>query len=199
MPGYADLADVKSQLRISDVDEDDAIDVARLEKLNESLSQVFDSKVGRTWGAGGPVTRTIEGGYLTIVLPTPVVSVSEISTGGTWNGFTWAGEEVWPVGSWMLSNRDSRGNFHQIKGASRLFYGPVRVTGVWADDPGGDVPADVRDALTWLVVHHYREETASPAGQIGPDGMIVQTRNPWTFERVKEPIEKHRVRRAVVF
>ena len=211
MAGYADLDAVKYQLRVNDTDELDAQQIARIEQLDDSLSRVFDAKVGRTWGAGATVTRSFEASIVSnvIVLLTPVRSVSAITAGGTWDGTTWIEPDEIEIDRWILSGQDAQGNFHQIKAMAWAVWpgslsgvnwtGPVHVTGVWADDPGGAVPADVRDALTWLVIHHFREEFASPAGQIGPDGMIVQTRNPWTYERVAQAIKTHRVQKVPVF
>lgn len=211
MAGYADLDAVKYQLRVNDTDELDAQQIERIEQLDESLSRIFDAKVGRTWAAGATVTRTISvtGIADVIVLKTPVRSVSAITAGGTWDGTEWTEPDLIEIDRWILDGQDAKGNFHQIRatgwavwvGSSWGTYwtGPVHITGIWADDPGGGVPADVRDALTWLVIHHFREEFASPAGQIGPDGMIVQTRNPWVFERVSQAIKTHRVQKVPVF
>ncbi len=60
------------------------------------------------------------------------------------------------------------------------------------------MPDEIVSVVTWLVIHTDRVEQASPAGEIGPDGLTVRPYNPWKFERVAAVIDRYRVTRLVV-
>jgi hypothetical protein len=221
MAGYADADEVLRQLERTESSADYAAVLARVTELNTSLSRLFDSKCNRTNAASE--TRTINvgpalgsfwfypigwpyayatGPYAgTVVLPWPVLTVSSIKEGGTWDGAAWDGETTLAATDYRLTGGDAARGYYRIDrvlGAG--WAGPVRITGTWLDAAWTEatVPPEDIDALTFLVVSHYREEMMSPAGVVGPDGTQVPTRNPWGYERVKEAINRYRVYEVVV-
>jgi hypothetical protein len=221
MAGYGDVDEVMRQLERTEGSADYAAVLARVTELNESLSRNFDQKVRRTGTASE--TRTINvgpalgsfwfypvgwpvayatGPYAgTIVLPWPVLTVSAIAEGGTWDGAAWDDGTTLAATDYRLAGGDAARGYYRI---DRLlgpgWAGPTRITGTWLDAPwtAATVPADVVEALTFLVVHHFREDQMSPAGVVGPDGAQVPTRNPWNYGRVVEAINRHRVYEVVV-
>jgi hypothetical protein len=222
MAGYGDPDEIIRQLERTESSADYAAVLARVTELNESLSRNFDQKVRRTGTSSE--TRTVQVGphtgsfwfypiaawpYVsavgpyagTIVLPWPVLTVSAIAEGGTWNGTAWADGTTLAADAYRLTGGDAARGYHQIERVTGPAWGgPVRITGTWLDAPwtAATVPADVVEALTFLVVHHFREDQMGPAGVVGPDGLPVPTRNPWNYGRVVEAINRHRVYEVVV-
>jgi hypothetical protein len=222
MAGYGDADEVMRQLERTESSADYAAVLARVGELNASLSRLFDSKCNRTNPASE--TRTVQVGpsggsfwfyplgawpYVdetgpyagALILPTPVLTVSAVKEGGTWDGAAWDDETTLAATDYRLTGGDAARGYYRVE---RLlgpgWGGPVRITGTWIDAAWTEatVPPEVVDALTFLVVSHYREEMTSPAGVVGPDGLAVPTRNPWGYERVKEAINRYRVYEVVV-
>lgn len=219
MAGYGDATEIKRQLELADADPDDAAKIARVAVLNESLSRNFDQKVNRTGTASE--TRTVQVGPHpgsfwfypvaawpsaddpaypgAIALPWPVLTVSAIAEGGTWDGSAWDGETTLDAADYRLTGGDAAGGYYRIdRLLGPAWAGPVRITGTWLNAAWTNPPADVVEAVTFLVVHHYREDAMSPAGVVGPDGMQVPTRNPWAYGRVVEAIRRWRVYEVAV-
>lgn len=224
MAGYGDETEIKRQLGLVDADPDDAGAIARVAALNEALSRVFDAKCNRTGTADE--TRTIDAGnglaggvwwwnwawmagggapaaptFGVLVLPAPIVSVDSIFEGGLWDGASWDDETEVVAADYRLTTGSTAGGFYAIERVGGGGWaGPVRVTGTWLDAAWTalTVPVEVEEALTFLVVHHYREDLMSPAGVVGPEGTVVPSRNPWAFERVKAVIDRYRVVELVV-
>lgn len=207
---YADEEDVLLQLRLTE--ESDEYD--RLVRLENALCEVFDYKTGMAFGEDpNDETRTVAiansasyppfgvrfpydygYGYATprLVLSVPLRSVTSIEWGGTWNGTTWVGGTALTTADYMLTNRTSQG-YYAIDRIGSSWGGSLRITGIWADQMSEDIPLDVVEALTFLTINEWHTDNASPAGQIGPDGMFIPTRNPWNFERVKAALDRHTV------
>ncbi len=126
MAGYADLAQVYAQLRVSPDGVDAAARRDRLDQLNTELSRALDQRIGRSFGAAAePQTRWITGrGSDLLVLDAPILSVTAIAMGSVVSVPT----------HYRLRYGSVTDGFHAIQlltGA--VWYGDVAVTGIWAD------------------------------------------------------------------
>ena len=112
----------------------------------------------------------------------------------------WDDETTLAATDYRLAGGDAASGYYRIERLTGGWAGPTRITGTWLDASWTDatVPFDVIEALTFLVVHHYREDQMSPAGVVGPDGMQVPTRNPWGYDQVRTAIDRYRVFEVVV-
>lgn len=201
MAGYADLAAVRVILD-TPVDPLAATDPVqdRLEALNEALSRVFDTKVGRTWaGDNTAQTRQVwpggpEANPLLVLPDGGLMSLTSVTVGPSWTGSAWSGGTVLGATDVAPVQRTVDGAYLALRRAAGWprTGGPVLVRGVWADGTGS-VPADVVEALTFVVAEEYRQERASPEAMLGPDGLQVSTRNPWAYERVRTVVDRYRV------
>jgi hypothetical protein len=208
---YANEDDVLALLDLdSGSDEYDA-----LVRLENGLADMFDHKVGTAFGTapvaelrsvavlhggggwfypeyyGLPIWSTSPASYR-LIIDTPIRSVTGIVTGGTWNGTTWDDGTTLTADEYRLTNHTNQG-YYAIDLTAGTWSGVVRITGIWADQVALDVPDDVRQAMTFLTVNEWHTDHASPAGYIGPDGIMVSPRNPWAFEKVKAAIDRHTV------
>lgn len=199
--GYADLASAKAQLSLDDEDPTDAADIALLVECDDAVAVLFEQKAGydvaRTpiWGAGvtaTATTRTLDGEVGpsdVLLLPVPARSVADVQVVGE-------SAEALDGNRWIAWNTTTGGVSRSVKRIDGAGW-PVRdgktriaVTAVWADGPvGGDPPAIVVAACTFLAVDEFRMRKMSPAGEIGPDGFTIRLRNPWNYELVKTAIE----------
>lgn len=220
MAGYGDEDEIKRQLSLDDGNPDDAGAIVRVAQINEELSRVFDIRCGRhgtadetrtvdasariwsgdawwpSWGWLDPITAAYRAD---LILPWPVLAVTGISVGGTWDGAAWDGETALDADAYRLAWGDASRGFYRVERLDGSGWsGPVRIAGTWLNAAFTDPPDEVIGALTFLVVQHFREDQMSPAGVVGPDGMQVPSRNPWGYERVKAVIERYRVFEVVV-
>jgi hypothetical protein len=208
---YADEAAVFAQLKLDPVAEGDAAAIARVVALEEGLALTLDEKLGTSFGVA-PVaeTRTVaappsRGLYewtsssdaSRLILTTPVRSITGIETGGSWNGTAWINGATMTVDQYRLTHRDRYGLYYAIESVFGSWNGVVRITGVWADQPTAAVPADVREAMTFVTAETYRMQHASPADEIGPDGLAVRPRNPWAYEQVKGVVSRYQTVRVL--
>lgn len=195
---YAHQDDVLAHLRIEETDTDAIEPLVRLEN---GLADAFDGKVGRSFGETvEPSTREVRGlSSEVLVIGAGIRSIAGIEVDGTWDGAAWVdgvalGTEAWRP--WAVS---PDGVIYAIERLGGPYWTrTVRVTGVWADQPDGTVPDDVREALTTLTVKEYRRRTSSPSEQIGPDGLMVPAPSGWNDPTVQAAIERHTVTRLLV-
>jgi len=198
---YADEAVVFSELEIDPTSADDAPRREKVAQLNEQLSRTFDEKTGRTFGGGviAPTVREVGvNGYDTLVLPWAAMSITSISTGGTWDGSGWTGETVLPLSAWRPWQQDDAGRIWALKRIGGTWDGSYRISAVWADNPGGVVPEDVISLVTNLVVNHDLLYRTSPSGMEGPDENGIRPLNPWSLETTKAIVRKYLLPRMVV-
>jgi hypothetical protein len=200
---YAHREDVLHQCELDPEDPEHEGDILRVERLENGLCLAFDQKVGHSFGVDPlPETRVVQGlGTDLLALGYPGArAIASIAVGGRWDGVSWLDETLLLPTDWMRmrAERDGEGSVVTIRLMDGIWTGSVRVTAVWADQTLKEVPDDVREALTWLTVEEYRTRNASPAGFIGPEGLMIPTRNPWNFQLVKSAIAHHRVRRQRV-
>jgi hypothetical protein len=201
--GYSDLEIVKRQVGLSDAEASDAADLALLEHLDDAMSRTFDRKLIASatsplfGGTAADEARVILGatalGETILSFPAPVRSITSVAIAGDF-------PETLDAADWVAWYGDARGVFWGVRRMDALTWpvrtlnAPITVTAEWADTPdGGDVPALVTDALTFIVTEEYRLRKSSPAGEIGSDGLRVRARNPWKFEVVREAIEAYRL------
>lgn len=196
---YATQDDVLAHLKIS---ASDTAKVDRVTRLENALADAFDGKTGRAFGtAPTPEARMIAGGESSVlVFPNGIVSVSGVKAdNGVWDGTAWTGLTDLTSDEYRLTFTDIDGISYGLDRTSGVAWiGPVEVTGVWPDQGAEDVPLDVAEAMTKLVVDEYRRLTSSPSDQVGPDGMTVQLPNGWKNPLVIAAIERHRVTRLLV-
>lgn len=191
---YADRADLLDLLQLDPARH--AAKIARLERIENGVADAIDAKVGHGFGVVPvPETRSlISRIYGSVVLSWPARSVVSLSIDG---------EVVDPL-SYSVPDPDRNGYIWQIRLRGLEphwvlgYYCAVEVAAVWSDQPITDVPDDIREAATFITADQYRALNASPVGEIGPEGLSVTIRNPWSFTTVKEAINRHRVHRARV-
>lgn len=217
---YADEATVLAQLHLStEVPEDEAA-ITRVRNLEAQLCLTFDEKTGTSFGeTPAPETRAFGIGSFTasppsfgalmpidyslpertprLITPVAVRSVNAIEEGGEWDGSGWDDATVLTSTEYLLVHQTPQG-FYGIDRLGGSWGGHVRVTGVWSDQPTLDVPIDITGAMNFIVSETYRMQHASPADEIGPDGMMVRPRNPWKYEQVVEAINRHRIVRVLI-
>lgn len=211
MPLYGDPAHVLKMLRATpgwdlgtDVDD-------RLAAIQASVSLALEDKCGRTWGEPDAVDVSRlqwVGPYSMLVLDIPAISITSITTGGTVSGSTMTGGSV--TAGADLANRlvdrdglitaisygDTGWDIYGDHNASLAARYPVVVTGRFGNaDNDATVPADVEYAANYLMLHEFRQESASPAGFTGPDGAVMPIRNPWKDEQVTRVIDKYSLRK----
>lgn len=212
---YANEADVLHHLNLDSGNPEHADRIERVTRLENGLCDAFDEKVGRSFGTA-PVaeTRTVSVGSLVwsptvttmlgldrsprLVAHTGIRSLVSVEVDGSWDGAAWIDGETLTADDYRLVLTGRDGLSWAIDRIGGSWSGVVRVTAVWDDQVTDGVPDDVREALTFITVDEYRVRTSSPAGEIGPDGMTVPTRNPWKYESVKAAIERHRLVQVIV-
>lgn len=195
---YADEPDVLAHLRIEDSDTDAIEQVVRLEN---GLAEMFDGKVGRSFGETvPPVTREVRGlSCEVLVIGEGIRSITGIEVDGAWNGTAWTDGVTLGTDAWRVWAHAPDGVIYAIERLGGPYWQhTVRITGVWADQPDGSVPADVREAMTTLTVKEYRRRTSSPSEQIGPDGLMIPAPSGWNDPTVQATIEHHIVTRLLV-
>lgn len=189
---YAHEPDVLDQLHLDPENPEDAGKVERVRRLELGVTDAIDSKLGRSFAQPVEETRTVRAPGVSdlLVLPVAVRSVSDV----------WIGSALLGADEYVLAFHSDEGYLAlRLTAYAAYWYGDVAITGVWADAAiDGDVPDDIREAATFITVDEYRTRNASPAGEIGPDGLIVQVRNPWRYELVKTAIARHALRPARV-
>ena len=178
---------------------DDAASIGRLALLDDEISRIIDLKLGRSFGGtAAPVARVIQlpysSGNAVLILPFPVRSVTSVVMTGDVVKTLLSTDYILSLGTELT------GDYHGIRridgGAWPAHDGrsTLTITGQWSQDtPGGAVPDEIVAAATFIVVEEWRTRTASPAGEIGPDGMTIIPRNPWNFQVVKTALDYYGV------
>lgn len=213
---YATETDV---LALTDIETsmDADSEYAQIVRLENALCEVFDHKVGTSFGTS-PVAEmrtiwigntaapyfwpiTYHGWALTastrLILDVPLRSLTGIETGGTWNGTGWDDGTALTADDYRLTNETNQG-FYAIDLVAGAWSGVVRITGIWADQATLTVPDDVAQALTEITVKEWHRRHMSPAGQIGPEGLAILPGNPWNLDYVKTVIDRYTVVEVLV-
>lgn len=172
----------------------DAADIAHLICIENALADVFEHRCGRQFGVGtvAPITRRVLTTRGNVVVPPvslrSIVSIAHIrqldplvsEPVGTADWFPWGvGSDGGYVGIWFTD--------------SLRADAVLDITGWWSDQDVEDVPADVREAMTLLVIKTWRRYKASPAESVGPDFAAIPTPDGWNDSLVKNAIAHHRV------
>lgn len=137
-------------------------------------------------------------------LPVPYVSpygmrnVTAVAIDGTWNGTSWDDETTYTSDEWRLVFVRTDGWAHGIQ-TPRTDYGSLRVTAEWEDrSSSATVPADIREAATFILADEWRTRYSSPNGEIGPPGLTTYLRNVWEHPSVKLALQRNTFRQLVV-
>ena len=202
--GYADLDAAMHDIGLDAGNADDGDAIGRLAQLDDDISRTIDLKCGRLFGgtaddeAARVIPLPVSSGNRILLLPFAVRSVDSIVFTGDYADTLGADDYVLTLGTELT------GDYHGI----RLIDGSdwpmntgrttLTITGLWSMDAvGGAVPDEIRAAATFLVVEEWRLRASSPAGEIGPDGMMVRPRNPWNFEIVKTALDHYSVAQSM--
>ena len=212
-----DLTAAKKMLRAAQEWDMGADIDARLLLIQGAVTAALEERCGRTWGS--PVTDTSRlmwaGAGGPLLLDRPARSITSIRAGGTVSGSTMTGGTVTPATDLLNLIVDDEGLVYAI-GTTGFQLGsgwwgttyqtdtyrhgvgfPVLVTGDFADtDDDIVIPADVQYAATFLIVERLKVENASPAGFLGPEG-VVPMRDAWKDPMVKGVIERYSLRRML--
>lgn len=197
--GYADLSAAMYDIGLDPADAEDGEKIARLAMLDDDISRLIDLKTGRSFGGtAAAVERTVQlppsWGNDTLVLPFAVRSVTSVVITGDW-------AETLDASSYALTlGTELTGDYHGIRrtdgGSWPAMVGDsvITIEAVWSDTYAGGAPPDeIVAAATFLVVEEWKLRQTSPAGEIGPDGLVVRARNPWSFEIVKTALDHYGV------
>ena len=199
---YADEAAVLAALKIVPERDDYAERLATIQALNEQVSRSIDEKCGRTFGGGviAPTVREVgvRASSDVLVLPWGAISITSISTGGTWDGSGWTRETVLPLSAWRPWQQDAEGRLWALRRVGGTWDGEYRLTGVWADNPGGTVPEEIIALATQLVINQDLLHRTSAAGLEGPEENGIRPLNLWALETTKATIRHYLVPRMVV-
>lgn len=203
MPQYGDLDHVRKLLRPTATDDLGADDEARLSRIQIAISELLDYELGRSFGV--PATDTAvtvwAGPGDVLILPRPARAITSVTVGGVVAGGTvtdgtllapsyWAHTFVDPdtglIGGLRLLSGSGWGDFwHTV---------PVVVVGDFADsDDDATIPADLQYAVSWMIAERFKQESASPAGFVGPDGVVVPFRKLFDDELVKPVLNRYRM------
>jgi hypothetical protein len=207
MPLYGDLPYVYKMLRPVPEWEMDEDSIYRVTLIQKAVSLALEEECGMTWGATAADTTEIvwiEQGDRTIVLPHPARAITSIRYGGTITGTTMTGGTTETSATLYYPVVNEDGYIYAI--ASNTGYSwlgdmnsdvvtggliPVSVTGDFiTTDVDATVPDDITYIASYLIAETWKKENASPAGFLGPEG-IVPIRDPWADPLVKRTIARH--------
>src|SRR5699024_6169397 len=194
---YANEAAVIAHLKIKP---EDAAAIERAVNVENGLVETFDGMVGRAFGVASVTeTRTFDGGRNSVlVIPSGILAIDSIEVAGSWDGTAWVDGDVIAPSSYRMLMQTRDGIAYGIAGVDRYWDGPVRVSGIFADQPTVGVPADVVEALTVATVKEYRRLTSSPQEMVGPDGLAIPTPSGLNDPHFKAAVERHRLVEVVV-
>lgn len=199
---YADRTTVLAQLKLDPNNAVDAAAIERVERLENGIAAALDHKTGREFDLA-PVAEarvvTGSGDSPRLVLHAGVRSVDAIEIGGEWDGLAWTGGDALDPADYLLALVDHDGIAWAIDRLDAVGWPQrVRVTAVWGDQSIEGVPDDIREAATFLTIDEYRLRTASPVGEVGPNGLTVRLRDPWKDTIVATAIARHTVPKVLV-
>jgi hypothetical protein len=203
MPQYGDLDHVRKLLRPTATDDLGADDEARLTKIQIAISELLEYELGRTFGV--PATDTTVTAWAgpgdVLLLPRPARAITSVTVGGTVAGGTVTGGTVLADDYWAHHFVDVDtgfiGGLRMLSGGwwgGRLYTTPVVIVGDFSDsDDDTTIPADLQYAVSWIIAERFKQESASPAGFIGPDGAVMPFRDLFKDEFVKPILARYRV------
>lgn len=199
MADYADIAEAKRRLDITGTSQD-----ATLAALNAALSRTFEQKLGSRTFADEPIAdveKVVYGDgrwYTTLLLPQGLRSLTSIVEGAEWNGSDWAGGTTLAASEYRVLFGENGLALQIERVTGGTWVGPYLVTGQWADQPDGTIPADVVEAVTVLVVGTFRRDRTQDGEVSGPEGFSFRPSDPWKDPRVVTALQRYSVARVAV-
>jgi hypothetical protein len=203
MTEYGDLDHVRKMLRPTATDDLGADDEARLTKIQAAISAMLEYELGRSFGVPAEDTTVTAwaGPGDVLLLPRPARAITTVTVGGTVAGGTVTGGTAFADDYWAHHFVDPETGFisglRLLSGASWGDYWyttPVVIEGDFSDsDDDTTIPADLQYAVSWIIAERFKQESASPAGFIGPDGSIAPFRKLFDDEFVKPTLDRYRV------
>jgi hypothetical protein len=198
-----DIETVKVMLRATENISFGADIDQRLTQIQQAVTAGIEAETNRTFGdAGSATTELIWAGESdVIVLPRPAWSVTSVTYGGTLAGTTITGGTDILAGEIVHTLRDSAGRIIAIRTPYQWTRGAaLAVTAVYADGNAvGDtsVPDAISYAANYLIAEVFKREQASPAGFLGPEG-VVPMRDVWKDPTVTRILREYTLREVVV-
>lgn len=203
MTEYGDLEQVRRLLRPTEGDDLGPDADARLSAIQTALSTLLEYDLGRTFGVpAADTTLTVWAGPSdTLLLPRSARAITSVTVGGTVAGGTVTGGTALTTAYWAHAFVDpdtgAIGGLRLLSGGwwgDRAFTTPVVVTGDFADsDDDPAIPADLQYAVSWMIAERFKQESASPAGFLGPDGVVAPLRKLFADEFVKPILARYRI------
>lgn len=203
MPQYGDLDHVRKLLRPTATDDLGADDEARLSKIQAAISELLEYELGRTFGV--PATDTTvtvwAGPGDVLLLPRPARAITSVAVNGTVAGGTVTGGTALTSTYWAHHFVDPESGLisglRLLSGASWGDYSyrtPVVVVGDFSTtDDDATIPADLQYVVSWMIAERFKQENASPAGFLGPDGVVTPFRKLFADEFVKPTLDRYRM------
>jgi hypothetical protein len=203
MPEYGDLDHVRKLLRPTATDDLGADDEARLSKIQIAISTLLEYELGRTFGV--PVEDTTVTAWAgpgdVLLLPRPARTITTVTVGGTVAGGTVTGGTALVDDYWAHHFVDTEtgfiGGLRMLSGGwwgDYYYQTPVVIVGDFSTtDNDTTIPADLQYAVSWIIAERFKQESASPAGFIGPDGAVMPFRDLFKDEFVKPILDRYRV------
>jgi hypothetical protein len=201
MPGYGDVPTIVQMLGPGEPSAGFQAGLeARIDEMQQVVSALVEQRTGRVWSSdpAPSVTRTIYpvGGLSSVlVLPVPARTITAITVGGSDAGGVVSGGTALEATGWAVAVRDRFGDITAVRlasGASWTGWAVVTVTGTWADS-AGSAPPEIVWAVNYITAERIKQEQASPAGFVGPEGTVTPVRNPWSDPQVKQILARYRL------
>lgn len=168
--------------------------MARVPDIRAAVSAAIERETGVVFG-GPPAAEAVvvdaEPGP-TLWLPKPVRSVAAIAEEPTWTGTAWTGG--YPIGTlgYRLAGRTETGGYRTVERVGGAWAGRYVVTGLWADTTD-EVPPEIAYVANYLAAETMKKLQASPAGFVGPDGLVAPVRNAFKDPEVRAVLARWRL------
>ena len=195
---YGSTQAIKNLLNATDADSWDDGKIARMVALQQAVSRIVEMQTGAVFYGDPtditPEQRVIEAAPVGTVLflPWGLRSASAILEGPTWDGAAWTAGTSLTTSQYRLSGRTPSGIYRTIAGVSRSWGGDYAITGIWEDQVPG-VPEEIDYVVNFVAAEAFKEEQASPAGFVGPDGAVVPIRNALANPKVRAILDHYRI------
>lgn len=199
---YGTPEGIKRLLRPSPDSEFSTDEDARILEAQAIASSLIELETGAVL-TGGITPETVlvhsYGATITLWLPKPIRTVTDVTYDAEWDGAAWTGGTVYDPEYYRLDHRKIDGTHWALTALPGYGWnGSYLVTGTWADQTA-DEPADITYIANYIASTLYKKQNLSPVGMSGPEGAYVQGRD--KIKVLQEPevraiLDKYRATRT---